>query len=143
LVGVSTLESLAFGAAAERQIDAILAVLDARRGEVFAAGWELRDDRRRRSVLAPQALRPETLAALIPEFGARPLAVGDGAVEFRQALEHAGALIPTDDSTLHRVSALSHSRLATSLSPSAPDEIHPEYLRLPDAEIAHRAARQP
>ncbi len=42
LVGVSTLQSLALGAAdeARRQgCQAVLAVLDARRGEVFAAAW--------------------------------------------------------------------------------------------------------
>jgi tRNA threonylcarbamoyladenosine biosynthesis protein TsaB len=46
LVGVSTLRSLALGAADEataHRCDAILAVLDARRGEVFAAAWAAAD----------------------------------------------------------------------------------------------------
>ena len=70
------------------------------------------------------------------------LAVGDGAVEFREALEHAGARIPEPDSQLHRVSAVEHCRLALALAPEAPEGIQPEYLRLPDAEINLRTARQ-
>jgi hypothetical protein len=74
--------------------------------------------------------------------GATWLAVGDGAVEFAAALEHAGARIPEPESRLHRVSAVEHCRLATALRPEPPEGIQPEYLRLPDAEINLRTARQ-
>jgi hypothetical protein len=70
------------------------------------------------------------------------LALGDGAVRFREVLEDSGALIPEDGSRLHRVTATNHCRLATGLRGSDAEEIQPEYLRLPDAEIAHRAARE-
>lgn len=148
LVGVSTLESLAVGAqldptSVRSPIDAVVAVIDARRGEVFAAGWRIGDsllERERTPLLAPRALGPEALAALIPGLAPSTLAVGDGAVEFRTILERSGALIPEDDCELHRVNAVDHCRLASGRRGCAPDQVQPEYLRLPDAEIAHRAA---
>jgi tRNA threonylcarbamoyladenosine biosynthesis protein TsaB len=150
LVGVSTLESLSLnGRRAVDQgdgTDAVLAVIDARRGEVFAAGWRVRGSTHagervgQTPSLSPRAVSPVDLATLIPSLGSRTLAVGDGAVEFRSVLEPSGVLIPEDDSELHRVTAINHCRLAGGLRGSATDEIHPEYLRLPDAEIARRAA---
>jgi tRNA threonylcarbamoyladenosine biosynthesis protein TsaB len=77
---------------------------------------------------------------MIPELGPGALAIGEGAVEFRVALERSGALVPDDESELHSVSAINHCRLAGGLRAGAPDEVRPEYLRLPDAEIARRAA---
>lgn len=153
LVGVSTLQSLALGAAgaagagwgtAPPDVDAVVAVIDARRGEVFAAGWSLQDVSRPGAVarLAPRALAPEALAAELRGGGRSWLAVGDGAVEFRAALERSGAWIPEEDSDRNRVDAVVHCRLAAGLRPEAPDDVRPEYLRLPDAEISLRAARQ-
>jgi tRNA threonylcarbamoyladenosine biosynthesis protein TsaB len=149
LVGVSTLESLALnvssGEAAARTSDtpdaqAVLAVLDARRGEVFAAAWELAEQRRQ--LLAPSALAPAELGERVTAFGLRTLAIGEGAVEFRSVLERAGALIPADGSTLNRVTAVNHARLARKLAASDPSEIRPEYLRLPDAELARLRTRR-
>jgi tRNA threonylcarbamoyladenosine biosynthesis protein TsaB len=81
--------------------------------------------------------------ALGPEELARQwtsgLAVGDGAVRFRAALERAGLQVPPDDSALHLVSAGWHCRLARGEAPGAPGAVQPSYLRLPDAEIARRA----
>jgi hypothetical protein len=68
------------------------------------------------------------------------VAAGDGSVAFRTALERSGARIPKDDSTRNRVSAIEHCRLALGLSPERPEEVRPEYLRLPDAEINLGAA---
>ena len=142
LVGISTLESLAVAAAVRdplpSSVDAVLAAIDARRGEVFAAGWPL-GDRDPLPVLAPRAFVPEELARVLGNSGRRWLAVGDGAVEFRPVLERSGASVPEEDSDLHRVSAINHCRLATGRLERAPDEVGPDYLRLPDAEIAHRA----
>jgi tRNA threonylcarbamoyladenosine biosynthesis protein TsaB len=129
LVGVSTLRSLALNAAGEPQLEdaeLVLAVLDARRREVFAAGW--------------MRVAPHELAEIIAGLRLGALAIGDGAVEFRSILERSGALVPDDDSELHRVRAVNHCRLAGSTPASAPDQIRPEYLRLPDAELARRTA---
>lgn len=134
LVGVSTLRTLA--AAAQAGPDGpgtVLAVLDARRGEAFAAAWRGAEE-----VLAPAPLTPEALAA---HAGPGVLAVGDGAVRFRAVLEPIGAAIPPDGSALHRVSALALARLAADLPAAAPGAVLPQYLRLPDAEIALRARR--
>ncbi len=143
LVGISTLQSLAAAVGTHEptppSVGGVLAVIDARRGEVFAAGWLL-GAADGPAVVAPRAVAPESLATLLAREGRSWVAVGDGAVEFRQVLERSGMLIPEEDSDLHRVSAINHCRLATGRRERAPDEVGPEYLRLPDAEIARRAA---
>jgi tRNA threonylcarbamoyladenosine biosynthesis protein TsaB len=172
LVGVSTLRSIATHAASQADWDStelVLAVLDARRGEVFAAAWGRRQlgpagaattgrDLPRAgaatlppagaatlppagaATLPPRACSAQTLASVVGELGLPTLAIGEGAVEFREVLERAGALIPADESELHRVSAITHCQLALSMRGSSPDQVHPEYLRLPDAEINRRSA---
>jgi tRNA threonylcarbamoyladenosine biosynthesis protein TsaB len=143
LVGVSTLRSLAHGAAstAAGEGRAVLAILDARRGEVFAAGWSpgMVGDPDALALLAPCALTPEALEDALPGPATGWLAVGEGAVEFRSVLERSGALIPRDGSELHRVSAIDHCRLAIGLLPQNHGDVRPAYLRLPDAELALRA----
>jgi tRNA threonylcarbamoyladenosine biosynthesis protein TsaB len=140
IVGVSTLRSLATVAAASAPAQGrlALAVLDARRGEVFAAGWA-DPGAPDTPLIAPAAVAPEQLAATLAETGQRWLAIGDGAVAFRQVFERSGARVPDDEAALHRVSALSHCRLATGLRPQNPNDVRPEYLRLPDAELTLRA----
>jgi len=145
LVGVSTLQSLALNAGCEplERHGLVLAGIDARRGEVFAAAWRARDVERGEPVLlAPRALGPGALAQAVAELGPGVLAIGDGAVKFRQVLERRGAYVAPDGSELHKVSAVSHCRLAESLAAAAPEEVAPEYLRLPDAEIARRSVTQ-
>ena len=142
LVGISTLQSLALGASRSLSTGAqtVLAVTDARRGEVFAAAWLARDVERGEPVLLSQrAFAPDTLAARVAELGPCALAIGDGAVEFRRVLERAGSCVPPDGSELHRVSAVNHCRLAWGRPAGAPADVGPEYLRLPDAEIARLA----
>ena len=116
LVGVSSLAALAAGA------DAALAVIDARRGEVFAAAP---------GVFEPVALAPQELAARIEPGW---LTVGDGAVRFREPLERAGAVIPADDDAQHRVSALQICRLGAKGQPADRDALLPDYRREPDAK---------
>jgi tRNA threonylcarbamoyladenosine biosynthesis protein TsaB len=143
LVGVSTLESLALGAAAESKgaaAESVIAVIDARRGEVFAAGWRVgRGGRLAEQILLPGAVAPESFARTLAQLPA-PLVFGDGAVKFRTILERSGASIPEDQSRLHEVSALNHCRLAFSAPVGSPELVRPEYLRLPDADIALRTA---
>lgn len=145
LVGVSTLRSLAVNAlgALLPAVDAVLAVLDARRGEAFVAGWSL-DALAVLSppLIEPAALGPEALSAQVARLGVTSVGVGEGAVAFRQVLERSGVFVPDDDSGLHRVTAINHCRIARDLEPSHPERIQPEYLRLPDAELARRASEQ-
>jgi len=101
----------------------VLAVLDARRGQVFA---------RRFSKAGPTTgiycLRPQELSV-----EGRPLLVGDGAVRYREALSGHGR-IPSDSSPLHRVTAAGHL-ISADLTPVGPEELVPIYVREPDAEV--------
>lgn len=118
LAGVSSLQALAEGAGTANPV---VAVIDARRGEVFAASP---------GRFGPVAIAPADLAARI-EPGS--LAVGDGAVRFRAELERAGAAIPADGSPAHRVSALQVCRLGATGEPADRDALLPDYRREPDA----------
>jgi tRNA threonylcarbamoyladenosine biosynthesis protein TsaB len=122
VTGVSSLEALAAGVRPLEGSDRVVGVIDARRGEVFAAAYP---------GFGPVALAPEALAARI-EPGS--LAVGDGAVRFREELERAGAAIPADGSPLHRVSALQVCRLGAAVEPADRDALLPDYRREPDAK---------
>jgi tRNA threonylcarbamoyladenosine biosynthesis protein TsaB len=138
LVGVSSLAALAAGVRPlesgplkgsdplsggdARGQTPIVAVIDARRGEVYAASP---------GAFEPVALAPAALAARI-EPGS--LAVGDGAVRFRSELERTGAVVPADDSPLHRVSALEVCRLGAAGEPADRDALLPDYRREPDAK---------
>ena len=100
----------------------MVGVIDARRGEVFALA---------EGEFGPAAFAPEELASRI-RSGA--LTVGDGAVRFREPLERAGAVIPADDSPLHRISALQVCRLGAVGEPADRDALLPDYRREPDAK---------
>jgi tRNA threonylcarbamoyladenosine biosynthesis protein TsaB len=119
LVGVSSLAALAAGADHD---GAVVAVIDARRGEVFAASP---------GGFGPVALTPDALAGRIVRGS---MAVGDGAVRFREELERAGAVVPVDESPLHRVSAVQICRLGASAEPADRDALLPDYRREPDAK---------
>jgi len=130
LVGVSTLASLLQAATDVVPAgESVLAVIDARRGEAFVAA----------AGMGPCVLTPAALGEVAgKQAGNGVVAVGDGAVKFRDVLEAAGARVPDDGSPLHRVSAREHCRLAVLQAPAPNGRIEPEYLRRPDAEIARR-----
>ena len=149
LVGVSTLQSLALNALAFRElamVESVVAVLDARRGEVFAAAWRRADLQTEvgalaaSALVAPAAFAPEALGERLRPLGPGSLALGEGAIEFREVLERSGAFVPDGGSALHLVTAANHCLIASHLEPADPDAVDPQYLRLPDAEIARRSA---
>jgi tRNA threonylcarbamoyladenosine biosynthesis protein TsaB len=119
LVPVSSLRALAAGAGADRPV---AAVIDARRGEAFVAVY--RGDEVLRE---PAALGPEALA----EAAAGTLAVGDGALRFRDVLERAGAVVPRSEDAVHRIGAAALCRLGAA--GTAADHVLPDYRREPDA----------
>jgi tRNA threonylcarbamoyladenosine biosynthesis protein TsaB len=130
LAGVSSLEALARGAEGEASGRPVLAVIDARRGEVFAAAW-LGAER----LLEPLAIAPGDLAAKLGAGRlAGPLAAGDGSVRFREQLERAGAVVPDDRSPAHRVSAIEVCRLGAAGDVTDRDRLVPDYRREPDAK---------
>jgi tRNA threonylcarbamoyladenosine biosynthesis protein TsaB len=111
LVGVSTLAALREGAGPDA-----FAVVDARRGEVFAAGPGLTE----------RALAP---AALAGRLGPDTLAVGDGAIRHRDVLEATGAVVPPDDDPRHAPQPAA----ILALAERQPEAAAPRYLRDPDA----------
>lgn len=123
LVAVSSLEALARGAdGAGREV---LAVLDARRGEAFAAA--LGDA----AIGSAVAVAPVQLAGL----GKGRIAIGDGAIRYREQLEQGGAEVPPDDDPRHRIGAGALARLAAAATPLPVASLVPDYVRPPDAEI--------
>lgn len=132
LVGVSSLRALAQGAPPD---EPVLAVADARRGETFVAAYE-----EGREVLAPRVAAPAELPALAARPDGRPwLAVGDGALRFREELERGGAVVPAPSDPAHRIGAAAVCGLAASAPDRGRDAVVPDYLRVPDAEITRRA----
>jgi tRNA threonylcarbamoyladenosine biosynthesis protein TsaB len=152
LVGVSSLAALADVALEEQALAdsesaAVLAVIDARRGEVFAAAFQRHAQEPPQALLPTQALAPQDLADVRAQVegdgvarARRWLAVGDGALRYRDSLEAAGIPMPAEDSPLHTVSAAAICRLA-SLSTAAGSwqDVLPDYQRQPDAELALKA----
>jgi tRNA threonylcarbamoyladenosine biosynthesis protein TsaB len=165
LVGVSSLRALALAglavddsaadAVAAREVDgldtgesrpdAILAVIDARRGEVFAAAYERGEADAPRELAAARALAPGALGDLVAQAEAagggrarRWLALGDGAVRFAAQVQTAGIPAPPDSSPLHRVSAAAICELGARMPAAAVDRegVLPDYCRRPDAELA-------
>ncbi|HSZ14488.1 MAG TPA: tRNA (adenosine(37)-N6)-threonylcarbamoyltransferase complex dimerization subunit type 1 TsaB [Solirubrobacteraceae bacterium] len=141
LVGVSSARALALPALAGEP-DAVLAVIDARRGEAFAAAYEAGEDGSPRELVPPRPLAPQHLAGVIAEVeqggGARRkwLAVGDGAVRFREQLQDAGVPVAPDSSELHLVSAAAVCELGAHATAAPLHELVPDYRRRPDAELA-------
>jgi tRNA threonylcarbamoyladenosine biosynthesis protein TsaB len=122
---VSSLAALAAGIEGEPR----LPVLDARRGEVFAALYQDGEE-----AWPPVAASPAALAERLRAAGLTPLAAGDGSVRFRSDLEAAGARVAPDESAVHVVRALHVCRLAVAARPAPPEAVLPEYLRHPDAK---------
>jgi tRNA threonylcarbamoyladenosine biosynthesis protein TsaB len=117
----STLDALA--APALNCSPDVLAVLDARRGQVFA---------RRFSETGPTSgvycVRPEELSV-----DGEPVLIGDGAVRYREVLSNLGR-IPPDGSPLHRVTAAGHI-ISADLASVSTEDLVPIYVREPDAEV--------
>ena len=101
----------------------VLALLDARRGQVFAQRFSGIDPTTEILCVEPEDLSAEGAS----------LVVGDGALRYRDALSALGP-IPSDDSPLHRVTATGHV-LSADLTPVSAEELVPIYVREPDAEV--------
>ncbi len=146
LVGVSSLRALALGAlAVPGGPELVLAVIDARRQQVFAAAYERGPAGLPRELTPAAALAPERLAELVAGTrergaGSRVL-VGDGAVRYRELLTAVGLQPAADDSPLHILSGEAICVLGTSsaVHPGAGGAL-PDYVRRPDAELALEGA---
>jgi len=153
VLGVSSLDVLAAGAfeaAPGGRSALVVAVVDARRGEVFAAAYgpgpagggpdgpdpaDVRTDR-------PAALSPDDLVTWCDGLAADGpvLVVGDGAVRYLEQLAGrpdldlglAATLAAPSPAVLAR---LAGRRLAAGVEPVAPDDLVPDYRRPADARI--------
>jgi len=156
---LAALAATAAGEGASAPGQPLLALIDARRGEVFAALYRrsgrvadaekagappLRSPESPQVELewGPAVLEPGALLAEVERLGETPLCVGDWAIESRAELESAGAEVPASESGLHSVNALYVCKLAATVVPVPPDQVRPLYLRLPDAEINRRLAEE-
>jgi tRNA threonylcarbamoyladenosine biosynthesis protein TsaB len=130
---VSSLAALAAGIEAGAGA-ALLPVIDAKRGEVFAALYTPGGER----LWGPLAEPPEAVAERVRDeaqaAGGTVLAAGDGSVRFRGVLEAAGIRVLPDDSPSHAVRALHVCRLAAAVPGVAPEAVLPDYVRAPDAK---------
>jgi tRNA threonylcarbamoyladenosine biosynthesis protein TsaB len=108
-----------------------LPLIDARRGELYAAVYENGEE-----VVAPFVASPEEVIARAPE-GA--LAAGDGSIRFQQALESGGIRVAPGDSRMHVVRGLHICKLAATSPPAPPESVVPCYLRAPDAKPPSRS----
>jgi tRNA threonylcarbamoyladenosine biosynthesis protein TsaB len=123
---VSSLAALAEGIDA----DVRLPLIDARRGELFAA----LHDAGGATLIEPFVATPEAVLERVRESGLDPLAAGDGSLRFRGLLETAGVRVADRESQAHVVRALYVCRLGAGTEPVAPETVLPTYLRLPDAK---------
>jgi tRNA threonylcarbamoyladenosine biosynthesis protein TsaB len=132
IAGVTTLAALARGLTTRLGGDGrpALAVLDARRGEAFAAlygadGTELRP---------PFVASPPELTAAVAGLEPPPLAAGDGSLRFAAELQAAGVVVVPAGDPVHRVAGREVCALGSTATPSSPEAIEPIYLREPDAK---------
>ncbi len=131
LVGVPSTSALAAGIAAVPEASARnrLAIIDARRGEVFAAldeGAGPGDP-----VVCPAA----ELAGIFPaEALSGSLAAGDGSLRFTPEIEALGVEVLDRGSPAHRLSARQVCALGAAADPGGLEAVRPMYLRRPDAE---------
>jgi tRNA threonylcarbamoyladenosine biosynthesis protein TsaB len=126
--GVGTLDALAAGIPEGTGEDGRLAVIDARRGEVFAALYDGGGGR----IWGPAVLSPGQLAERVRDEDRSPLGAGSGALRFRQELAESGVRIPPDSDPVHRVAARHICALGAGAEVHA--GLEPIYLRPPDAE---------
>ncbi len=114
-VGIGTLEALA-----QPHGGVVIAVLDAKRGQVYLQGFA--DGR---PVTAPDVLPLETAAARVAELQPQ-LLIGTGA-ELLSRIVHTATI-----NTADHLDSLAVARLAATRSPTPP---RPLYLRAPDARL--------
>ncbi len=105
-----------------------LALIDAKRGEVYAALFEEDEER-----WPPMVVGIDALLERVRDAGVNPQAAGDGSLRFRDELEAAGVAVAPAESPLHVVSAGHLCRRALDAPDVAPEQVVPNYLREPDA----------
>lgn len=141
IAAVSSLEALARAVRAREEAEAraVLATIDARRGEAFAALYGTTGAR----VWGPLVASPDELRERLAGASEPPLAAGSGSLRFRAELEAAGAEVLPDAEPEHRIAARHVCALAADAGPADLATIEPIYLRRPDAELWRERDHRP
>ena len=146
VAAVSSLAALAHAAASGADVAGslpIVALLDARRGEVYAGGWQLSGAAGVAPVSPPEGVyTPQELVAALPPGGV--LLVGEGiAICGEQVRELAGAEVqlgPVCEPRACDVGILGYWKLAAGSALRA-EEIVPRYVRRAEAEVQRTGHR--
>jgi tRNA threonylcarbamoyladenosine biosynthesis protein TsaB len=148
VVGVTSLEVLARAAVDAGWPGTVAAVVDARRGEVFAARYRPAAGLPGpvAEVAPPARFRPESLAAELAACGEPVLAVGDGARRYAAHLRAVDGLVVAGPSLAGPppgvLVTMAAERLASGAAPVPPAAVQPVYLRDADVRI-NWAQRRP
>ena len=136
---VTSLEVLASDRATPEE-GSVVAIVDARRGEVFVecfAGTRLH----RQSLGSPEIRRPEELSALLDGLPGDVTVVGDGALRYADALGSRARSGIVDAVSFPSPAVALEMVIAQERGPTALEEVLPLYLRDPDAVANFSVAR--
>jgi tRNA threonylcarbamoyladenosine biosynthesis protein TsaB len=121
----------------------VLAVIDARRGEVFAAAYApgQKPDELPVELVAARPVLPSNLMEMLDQArsalpGAGWVAVGNGAVLCRKELSRLDVSVPPDEADVHKISGSAICELGVRANAQPIESVMPDYRRKPDAEIA-------
>lgn len=131
VAGIDSTAALAEGLRETAGAGIRIGIVDARRGEVFAA------IDRGEGAAEPVVCAPGDLASALGDGLEGAWAAGDGAVRFRTEIEALGCTVPADGDPANRMSAVRICELAAKMEPGGvrfPAGVTPKYMRRPDAE---------
>lgn len=133
VIGVSSLAALVYPFADHE--GPVVALMDARRGEVYYARYEagarVRDGEAPEQVGPPDAIRP-----LLSE---KTLLVGSGAVLYRDFFSSCAPMVRFADDAMNNIRASTIGRMAMDpvfRRPAGPESLLPRYIRPSDAQVS-------
>lgn len=141
VVGVSTLEAMAWQGLAAGEGSLICCAMDARRNQVYNALFEVRDGMPCR-LTEDRAISVEELRSEIASNDWKPFLVGDGAHLCFDAFAKAGVDCSLAPDNLRMQSAWGVAMAAADKEPIAGALLQPVYLRLSQAERERQARLQ-
>ncbi len=146
LTPVSTLEVVAMGIADDCAVgDVVLPVIDAKRDEVFSCAYQPIQDKNDtvlKPLSEPFVSKPLDIAKSLGDIEVgSAVAAGDGAVRYRTELQSVGIKVLDDENGAHIPIGRNICKLAARIDSIPLEEIAPNYLRLPDAELTLRAGK--
>lgn len=144
VLGVSTLEAMAWNGAAAGEGTEVCAVMDARRNQVYQAAFEIRDGKPAR-LCEDRAVSLEELCSELEKTKKRIFLVGDGAALCYNICLNKGIPAMLAPSNLVHQSAWGVAMAARGRTFGTADALLPAYLRLSQAERERQArlARKP